>query len=64
MCILIMNTHGRGLGLIFGGSDMFSRSVVESMHSGSNVVLPTKFTHDFVNHMDPCATSVFDWAGL
>ena len=43
---------------------MFSRSVVEGTHSGSNVALPTKFTRDFINHMGPRAIDVFDWAGF
>ena len=59
-----MNTHGQGFGLIFGGSDVFSRSVVESTNSGSNVALTAKFTRDFVNHMGPRAIGVFDWAGF
>ena len=56
-----MNTHGRGVGLIFGRGDVFSRSVVEGTHSGSNVALPAKFTRDLVDHMGPCAIGVFDW---
>ena len=63
-CILIMNTHGRGLGLSFGRGDVFSRSVVEGTHSRSNVALPTKFTRDFVDHMGPHAIGVFDSAGF
>ena len=59
-----MNTHGRGLGLIFGGSDMFPRSVVEITRSGSKVALPAKFTRDFVHHMGPRAFGVFDCTGF
>ena len=59
-----MNTHGRGIGLIFGRGDVLSRSVVEGTHSRSNVALPAKFTRDLVDHVDPCAIGVFDWAGF
>ena len=50
--------------MIFGGSDVFSRSVVEGTHSGSKVAFPTNLPRDFVNHISPRAIGVFDWSGF